>query len=343
MVGKIRYIQQLALALTLVILVGGCGSHQQLSVRPGAEVVLQPATFSFDRQDFDLDLLPQYRISPGDTLTLLFTPGYAGAGKQQARKDGKPGFVLTPGQQLAVKFVHAPDLDENQIIRPDGTVSLPYIGQYRVAGKRVATVEQELKSRYRRELRNPELYVVVGGQENLLKTLNGKQRRITVRPDGFASFPLLGEMRVADLTVAALNSRLNTLLAIQAPGVGANLGPQKSASQEIFVGGEVKKPGGYAISRPLSLLQAITIAGGYQQGASRDSILVMRRQGDHLVATRVGENGIMGPDHGRTMFFLRPGDTVLVPPTSLKYGAEIAEYIKSFLMFRGWEINRLTF
>ena len=75
---------------------------------------------------------------------------------------------LSPGDVLKLSFAEESDLDETQKIRRDGTISLPYLGQVRAAGKRVIDLQHELTSRYGDYLDNPEVLVTL---ENGLGTV----------------------------------------------------------------------------------------------------------------------------------------------------------------------------
>jgi polysaccharide export outer membrane protein len=75
---------------------------------------------------------------------------------------------LSPGDVLKLSFAEESDLDQTQKIRRDGTISLPYLGQVRAAGKRVIDLQHELTSRYDQYLDNPEVLVIL---ENGLATV----------------------------------------------------------------------------------------------------------------------------------------------------------------------------
>src|SRR5262245_27540913 len=63
---------------------------------------------------------------------------------------------LSPGDVIKFSFAEESDLDQTQKIRRDGTISLPYLGQVRAAGKRVIDLQHELTQRYDQYLDNPE-------------------------------------------------------------------------------------------------------------------------------------------------------------------------------------------
>ena len=75
---------------------------------------------------------------------------------------------LSPGDVLKLSFAEESDLDQTQRIRRDGTISLPYLGQVRAAGKRVIDLQHELTQRYDQYLDNPEVLVTL---ENGLGTV----------------------------------------------------------------------------------------------------------------------------------------------------------------------------
>lgn len=69
--------------------------------------------------------------------------------------------LLQPGSTVEVRFHDTPELNVEQSVLPDGTISLPMIGPFRVAGKSVDIVERELRMLYGKELREPQLSVIV--------------------------------------------------------------------------------------------------------------------------------------------------------------------------------------
>jgi polysaccharide export outer membrane protein len=75
---------------------------------------------------------------------------------------------LSPGDVLKLSFAEESDLDQTQKIRRDGTISLPYLGQVRAAGRRVIDLQHDLTQRYDQYLDNPEVLVTL---ENGLGTV----------------------------------------------------------------------------------------------------------------------------------------------------------------------------
>jgi len=68
---------------------------------------------------------------------------------------------LSPGDVLKLSFAEESDLDQTQRIRRDGTISLPYLGQVRAAGRRVIDLQHDLTQRYDQYLDNPEVLITL--------------------------------------------------------------------------------------------------------------------------------------------------------------------------------------
>ena len=143
--------------------------------------------------------------------------------------------------------------------------------------------------------------------------------RVTlIRPDGYVSMPIIGDVQAAGLTAEALAAQLTERLKgyIQNPSVSVNV--KELNSYSVFVLGEVTKPGKYQLKSYVTVLQAISMAGGFTNYASKNRLQVVRiiespghkRQEIHiplryddLVSGR-GEPGNI---------VLLSGDTVVVP------------------------------
>jgi polysaccharide export outer membrane protein len=69
--------------------------------------------------------------------------------------------VLQPGDTLKFQFLNHPELTDEQMIRPDGKVSLQLAGEVQAAGKTPEELHQELMSLYGPKVKNPEINVVV--------------------------------------------------------------------------------------------------------------------------------------------------------------------------------------
>ncbi len=144
-------------------------------------------------------------------------------------------------------------------------------------------------------------------------------RVMPVRPDGFISLPIVGDVAAAGKTPSELASEIRQKLQpiVQEPRVTVLVREVNSA--RVYVTGEVAHPGAYPLRGRVSVLQAIALAGGFTDFANRDGILVVRKGNQagqipvrysDLVSHEERKAGQEQPDPDVD---LMPGDTVVVP------------------------------
>jgi protein involved in polysaccharide export with SLBB domain len=102
-------------------------------------------------------------------------------------------------------------------------------------------------------------------------------KKLTVAPDGRIHPPLLRAIMAADRTPEEIETELSGLYGAQLRNASVNITPETFASQKVFVGGEVAKPGLYDLPGEIDPLQAIMIAGGFLNSARREEVVVLRR------------------------------------------------------------------
>lgn len=137
--------------------------------------------------------------------------------------------------------------------------------------------------------------------------LSGDHR---IASDGAFVFPFCGKVDARG-TTTALAERLTRCLAegyLKNPQVTVFL--KEHHSQKIFVFGEVNKPGTFPYEDRMTVIQAITMAGGFTRQASKNSVLVTRTIGEREHRIRVSVDDI--GTGKKPNFFLLPGDIVYV-------------------------------
>ncbi len=73
------------------------------------------------------------------------------------------GEVLKEGDDLQIRFVYNPELNQALTVRPDGRISLPLVGEVQAAGVRPAELRQRLIEEFSRHIKNPDVAVLTGG------------------------------------------------------------------------------------------------------------------------------------------------------------------------------------
>jgi polysaccharide export outer membrane protein len=139
-------------------------------------------------------------------------------------------------------------------------------------------------------------------------------RSVPVRPDGKVSLPLVGELTAGGLTTVKLRDSITDKLKdyISNPEVIVIVQEVKSRSFNIV--GKVGKPGSYELAKPMTVLDAIAMAGGFQDFAKSSKIYVLRRQpdGSRTMLPFNYKSVIKGRGLDQNVE-LQPGDTVVVP------------------------------
>ena len=106
---------------------------------------------------------------------------------------------------------------------------------------------------------------------------NDLTQTVTVGPDGFVSLPLLGDVHVAGLTANQLAQDLSGRLTSYVVNPQVTVSVVEIRSRQVFVLGQVGKPGGYPLIAPTTVLQVIAEAGGLTTYANRKRILILRQ------------------------------------------------------------------
>jgi len=130
--------------------------------------------------------------------------------------------------------------------------------------------------------------------------------------DGSMTFPLCGRMELGGLSVSAATDEFTKCLSsgyVRNPQVSLFI--KEYNSKKIFVFGEVQKPGTFPFQDGMSIVQAITLAGGFTRGASQNTTSITRLVNGQEVKVKVTVQDIaLGKAPNVT---LEPGDIVYVP------------------------------
>ena len=133
---------------------------------------------------------------------------------------------------------------------------------------------------------------------------------------GTLTFPLIGSVKVSGLRVQEAEQLITDKLKdgyIRNPQVTILV--KEYAARRVSVLGEVKKPGTVEIppEEALTLLQAVAYAGGFQNVAKTDEVIVRRIIDGKETKTKVNATRLMRADAAETDYPLEPGDIVYVP------------------------------
>jgi polysaccharide export outer membrane protein len=243
-------------------------------------------------------------------------------------------YVIGPQDVLSITVFDQQDLGGKYPVDADGTFTFPLIGRVKAGGLTLRQLEAELK----RLLKDgffvdPQVSVGVEQYRSQRIFMVGE-----VRNPG--AYPLAGDMSLIEAIARAgstLPSASGDALVVRAKGAGAASGPtlpgadnvdvirvnltelQSGALQQnvalkdgdtifvpraetLYVFGEVRNPGAYAIQRDTTVLQALSLAGGLTDRGAAGRIRIVRIDKGKTVQVPVKLTDVV-----------RPGDTIIVP------------------------------
>jgi protein involved in polysaccharide export with SLBB domain len=171
-------------------------------------------------------------------------------------------------------------------------------------------------------------------------------RPATVRSDGRITVHPIGDVVAAGHTPVELQTELVRLLASEYRQPRVTVELVRSAANRVHVLGRVKKPGSQVVQSLPTLLQVITEAGGFEDDAVRNSVIVMHRVGLGSVSvTRVNADRLLrrGGDVPLSRF-----DIVFVPRSII---GNVGVFVEQFFArtnpvgattLLGWELFHLN-
>ena len=139
------------------------------------------------------------------------------------------------------------------------------------------------------------------------------QKQAVVRPDGYFSFPLTGDIRAEGRTIEDVRREVASRVARFVPDPVVSVAIMEPRGSKVYVIGQVNRPGEFPINRFVDVVQALSMAGGTTPFAQLDSIKILRREGATQIAIPFAYGDIAAGKRLQQNIVLKPGDTVLVP------------------------------
>lgn len=144
-------------------------------------------------------------------------------------------------------------------------------------------------------------------------------KQVLVRPDGRVSLPLIGDITAVGKTAAELAEAISAKLKEFKENPQVSIVVKEVNSYAIYVLGEVARPAKYPLKSKTTILQAITLAGGFLPTAARNKLVVFRfgENGERDVKIRASYDDIVLRDGAGQNITLKPGDTLVVPSENM--------------------------
>ena len=219
-------------------------------------------------------------------------------------------YRLAPSDKISIRVFNEDNLSLETTLGNSGIISYPLLGELKIKGLTLNEVEElitrKLKGPY---LLNPKVTVTMVEYRSFF--VNGE----VARPGGYPYQPGLTVRKAIALAGGLSENASKEKLSIIRE-TDKTKTPQKATFdtvvnpgdivivmeyQQVFVNGEVKKPGGYHFKPGLTLRKAIALAGGFTERASRDKIFVIHES-----------SADQTPEKGKLEDIVQPGDIITV-------------------------------
>ena len=160
------------------------------------------------------------------------------------------------------------------------------------------------------------------GPEDVLEVTVWKNTDLSgeaiVRPDGYISMSLVGDVLAADLTAVELAERITYRLTEFMTNPNVSVQVKELNSYFFYVIGEVTRPGKYQVKSYTTVLQGIALTGGFTPFASKNKIKVIRLnkpgEGKGLqIGIPFNYDEVVSGKGPLGNFILQSGDTIVVP------------------------------
>jgi polysaccharide export outer membrane protein len=160
----------------------------------------------------------------------------------------------------------------------------------------------------------PADYRLVTGDKLRIEVYKDPQlsQSLEIRPDGKITLPLIGDVAAAGITPAELAGTITTRLRefVTTPVVTVIVA--EAMPSVIYVMGEVNTPGSQPLREPITVVQALAVAGGFKDFANPKKIRILRKGPNGAIET-INYNYKEAIERSDRPFFLQPGDTIIVP------------------------------
>ena len=163
--------------------------------------------------------------------------------------------------------------------------------------------------------RIPTNYVIGSGDVLEIFVWRNEQlsREVVVRPDGKISLPLIQDVQAEGLTVPWLKEEITRRFGEYLENPRVTVIVRQIGSYRVSVLGRVVRPGVYPITGNTTLVEAISMAGGFTEWANKGKITVITTEGGEETKLTVNYKKIASGKDPSQNIVLKRGDTIIVP------------------------------
>lgn len=269
-------------------------------------------------------------------------------------------YMIGSGDVLAVSVWRHADLDRNVVVRTNGHITFPPVGELMAQGMTPTALGRELTQRLRDYTRETNQVTVTMVQFNSRGIFLTGQIAMPGRYS-FERVPDMlqvmseagGPLPTADLSSVSVIRQTATGLEVISVDLGAYMRGEGAATLPelrpgdtiefpatygggmtgpgiVYVLGEVHRPGAYQLAEGMDLLQVLALAGGTTREAKLTDVIVVMNAGESQVAANVDLTRVTSDGAGHP-FRLSAGDRIVVPLEGSKIGEVLLTGVGSLL------------
>ena len=138
-------------------------------------------------------------------------------------------------------------------------------------------------------------------------------RQVLVRPDGKITLPLVGDISASGMNTMGLKALLSEKLEDFVSNPEVTVIVLESHSKNFYIIGKITRPGTYPLNPDMTVLQAISVAGGLAEWADKDSIRIIRRSGGKDEILSFDYDKVISGESLEQNILLNPNDTIIIP------------------------------
>ena len=263
-------------------------------------------------------------------LALLLAGAWSAMAQAPPPQQPDRDYIIGPEDVLDIQVWGSKDLNQTVFVRPDGRLSLPLVGEISVAGKTVQQLQDHLGVVYEktvkgavvtvivREIKSRPIYFIgafgrpgvmqLTREMTLLQAISAVGG-VTPNADAEKGFLLRGDKRIPiDFSRLLQRGDLS-----QNPKLEPGDSVVVPLADAVFVSGEVKTPSAIKYTGDLTVLKAITQAGGLTPLAAGGRVDILRGTSEKKERIRVDVDRMMRSPDGNPDIRLQPNDIIFVP------------------------------
>jgi polysaccharide export outer membrane protein len=138
-------------------------------------------------------------------------------------------------------------------------------------------------------------------------------RELIIPPDNVLSYPLIGDVNVAGMSVAEIRNTLKKKLSEYVPDASVTVILKEINSLKVYVIGQVKSPGEFPITLDTRVMQVLAQAKGLTPFAAEREIHVLRNKNNKIEKIGFDYKEVLKGNNLDQDIVLERGDVIVVP------------------------------